>query len=597
MNSSPLYNNGLNAVILHTVDDARDFVLKKIDGYLLLSTSPSVDTYFKYESDYKSICLSSFLSYDQIQIDIEKSIAKTEHIIRQLDEQWADLLGHVREIENIHIFNTLYSFVIKYMYAPYQNILQAIRNAIDEYSIQKLFIYDLNGFSLLGSQISFMDLVKCIELNIPVQILSKSMIKKTSVFRKAWRSPLKAFSYLANDFKSKKFKVFDKSNPTILVCESLYDLDFMIDHLGGLNIAYYKNNALFPENSPFKIERKEKNKKVKILFEKEKHTLDDLIINEIFDHFNRNINAYIEAIKYLDKINKKYPIQIGLSGNAATYGVKPLILEYLRKKDIPVVISQHGFNYGIQDPYGMHFYSDFNRCDYFISYGFHTKDLDVLYQKRENAIKCEVLPLGSTRLKPIRKRLKGKIDILYPLMNNISMLHQGLFRIKPDILTDIQEKLLLYLDSKRGFNIIVKPFLNYNDFTCSVLPILRRLKNIKVKDNIHFKESFRKYNVASVLIDHISSPMAEAIPYDVEIFALGNEADKIESDALGLLKKRVHYSEKIDELIDLIDRQLDNKLPLKRDRLFMDRYLLQKNAEFNIETFIKGHINKSCAVS
>jgi hypothetical protein len=586
-----------SAVILHTVEDAKNFLGKKIEGYLLLSTNPSVDTFLKYESDLTSSCLSNYLTYDQIKADIDSCIVRTDEIIHKLDASYSGRMAEIQYLKDLEVFNILYSFVIKYTYAPYWTILQAIRNAIVKHDVNELYIYDLKGFSLLGCQTSFVDLMRSLDYDIQVHVIGESRVKITSTLEKAMRAPWKAISAVLDKFKGNQLRAFDELKPTVLIFESMYDLAFIKDGLKDTNVIHYQKDSLYPSNQFPEINKCASKGKFDNLLLKAVRTLDDLVINEVIDNFNRNIHSYIESLEYLGQVNKKYPVQFVLSGNAATFGIKALIYAYLRNNNIPVAIGQHGFNYGIQDPYGMHVYSDYDRCDYFFSYGFQNDHLKKLYKNREGGIECEVCPVGSTRLRPIQSKPTKKIDILYPLMNTVSMLQQGLFLGKPDEQTKIQEKLLLYLESKKGLNIIVKPFINYNDYNCSVMPVLKRLKNIKVMDDINFIESFKKYDVGAVLIDYISTALSEAMPYDVEIFAVGNPMDGIDDDALALLRKRVYYSDRVDEIISLIDKKLSNELEPRRDSSFMDEFIFRENTEQNVKDFIMSKRSSPCAES
>lgn len=578
--------NTREAVILHTVEDAKDLLYKGMDGKILLSTNPSVDFYLRYESRFESTCLSTFLTFEEIKTEIDASFKKCDAVIRCLDESWSCYNPCIAELSGIKLFDTLYSFVIRYMYAPYRMLVRSLEKAVCELGIRKLFIYDLKGFSLLGCGTTFSDLLQSYDFDIPIETLNSSKLKKTGLLKMAYRAPDKALSILFEKFKKKRPDRLRESKPTLLVYESLYDIDTLVQCLDEYNILYYKNNSLYPETGLKTSGRQWRIPELEISRIKALPRFDQLIVQELIDHFNREIGSYADAIVHLDKVNDQFPIVAGISGNAATYGFKPLVLQYLRKNKIPVAISQHGFNYGIQDPYGMHIYSDFNRCDYFLSYGFGQEHLDELYKDREEKVSCRVMPFGSTRLRPNSVSGTKRVDILYPLMNTISMFHQGLFRIKPELLAWIQEQILLYLDSKKDLTIIVKPFLNYNSSNCAVIPVLKRLKNVRVMDNIHFSESFSRFKVKAVLIDHISSPIAEAIPHDVEIFALGSDADKIQEHALDLMRKRVHYEETVEGLLAIIDQWIEKTLPGKRDTAFMETFLLQEDTEHRVKSFV-----------
>ena len=105
--------------------------------------------------------------------------------------------------------------------------------------------------------------------------------------------------------------------------------------------------------------------------------MDDPLI-EFFLRFTedilRHLHDYVYYIKGLESLARSVPLSLCIWGLPPVAGLTALIFEFLRSKGIKVIGSQHGGSYGESNS-PWHFDSDFNRCDYFISYGFTQQDL------------------------------------------------------------------------------------------------------------------------------------------------------------------------------------------------------------------------------
>ena len=121
---------------------------------------------------------------------------------------------------------------------------------------------------------------------------------------------------------------------------------------------------------------------------------------------------------------------------------------------------------------------------------------------------------------------------------------------------------------------------NYQN--CSVLPVLKKLKNLKIINNVPLTEFLKKYLPKGVLMEVPSQPLFDVLPLDTEIFLMGNPVYPYEEKALEELKMRVHYCEDIDSLISKIDLFLEGKLEKKRDGTFYKHYMYKERTEENI---------------
>lgn len=578
------------AVILHSVDDAIHCVKHGLyKDSLLFSTSSSVDTYLMYNHNLKSKCLSSFLSEERVVTEISTACEEVDNIIKDIDKLYSPNINEQSGFVGISFISGLYSFSVRYYYTAYKLILLAIDSIIKRHNISHLSIYqmDLSRGPLLCIKTSIKDITHFIDKELSVEVIHNGMRRKRNrafeLLYMCRKRPGKVFVKLKEYLKLLRGFSFRPDRETVLIYESLHDLDFLRDHFRDFNIIYYTAHSGYPL-----LRRRKRfngSSKINLKFDCEIQSFQDLAKAMIKEDFERNAQRYVNSIKCLDNIHRKYNIKLAITGDSAQYGTKAIIFEYLKSIGVKTILAQHGCNYGLQDAFGFHKYSDYSRCDYFISYGFTDADLQRLYGGKLQPVRCKILPYGSAKIKmsgKTRPKRKKIIDILFPMTMSLSMYAHAMTRLKPDLITDIQLKLLNHLDTKRHHSIVVKPFTNYNYDNCSVMTTLNDLSNINIIDNMNFTEVMEKYDVKSVLIEYISTSLGEAIPYDCEIFVLGNSMDYFDHDALSLMKKRVHYTADVEEMKELIDSYLEGRLAPKRDREFAERYLVKENTESNI---------------
>ncbi|MFH1318774.1 MAG: hypothetical protein ABIH71_07135, partial [Candidatus Omnitrophota bacterium] len=343
-------------------------------------------------------------------------------------------------------------------------------------------------------------------------------------------------------------------------------------------LCFRKRNLSAPENIDFSCLS---------FIEDVENPCQKVFLKDIKDDFMKNITRYVAAIDNLRGINEKFPIALGVWGNSPMLKIKALVFEYLRSENIKIVGAQHGSAYG-DSCVPWHFDSDFNRCDYFISYGFTEEDLKRVYP--ESKINCKIVSLGKTKLVDI-SRSKKDIDILFPMTVSVSVLEGGMKRIAHK-LTERQVCLLEYLNSLKGVKIYVKPLPYLDSKNCSVLPVLKRLKNLKIIYNTFLMEFLDQYNPKAVLIEDPSTPLFEALSLDTEIFLMSDYIHPLEKKAFEELHLRVHYSEDTNEIIEKLDLFLNGKLERKTDSAFYNHYVCKKNTKENIGKFIDSLINE-----
>jgi hypothetical protein len=307
-----------------------------------------------------------------------------------------------------------------------------------------------------------------------------------------------------------------------------------------------------------------------------------LLIKDIREDFYSNIQQYLRFIDQIKEINRDHPITLGIWGVPPSWKEGAIIFEYLRSEGTKVVGTQHGGLYG-DSLMPWHFDSDFNRCDYFISYGFTKNDISRLYPTRK--LDCEILSFGKAKTIRTRKSHK-KIDILFPITMSKSMFNGGMTRIPPDKLVERQKAILEYLNSLANYSVYVKPIAYSNCEKCATMPMYKRLKNLKIINNLTLEKFLEGHSPKVVLMEYPAQPLYDIIHLDTEIFLMGDWLHPFESKALESLQKRVHYSEDTDEVISKIELFLKGGLEKKRDDTFYKYYMKKENTEENITRFV-----------
>ena len=582
------------AIILHSISDAKHCVHNKLyEGNMLFSTHSSVDVYLKEKHGLDCQCLSKFMLMEELVNKRETCLETVRELLKDLDSSLSPLLNNRFHLK-LNYFNTLYFVDGAYHLLGYTFFVDCIRRIMDRYKLEEIALYDYRFNKFLNTSTSIVDLVPLFPGNVQVKIIkipgnnSAAKIKiglKNTInnFRKLKGGKFR-FIYNRIAFIAYKcrFRKFLDSRKTILVSEPLYDLEPLIGCLNKYNLLLYnsqKQHSIHKVNLDFCND---------YFIENDADSLSKIFLRDIREDFISNIGRYLDAVYSIEKVNRKYPISLGMWGGSPVSKTNAMIFEHLRSDGIEVLGSQHGCLYGeVFTPWP--FDSDFSRCDYFLSWGFTREDLQRMYPSKK--VNSEILPFGQAKIAKNEKALK-KIDILFPITNTISLFEGGMDRVFPDKLTEMQIALLEYLNSLESLNIYIKPFLNPCYQNCSVLPVLERLKNLKIVDNISLTDFLKETLPDAVLIELPSQPLFDCLGLDTEIFLMDDPVTPYAKEALVELKKRVHYCENVGELTSKLDLFLKNRLEKKRDKTFYEHYLYKEKTKENILSLIDGLVEK-----
>lgn len=588
------------AIILHTVDDADDCVSRGLyRDHLVIVTHSSVEVYLRELHGIRSRCITEYLSINDMKRHKDRVSVIVEDVLSKLDERLSGAINKSLGTGQ-RWFVPLYSYLGKYHFLGYLAFVDALDKAIAMEKIAHITFYDMvfnevynfsrdmknfcgNFFAGIGKSVIASD-----KKNRPLKnalSMAGALIKKTE---RGMLHPVQSYRILRSmveRFADKGALLGDRS--TIFLCEPLYNIQFMEKALtASYNVVSYADVVLNEEKfRGVSVEDRLLVEPAELrIGNGMENAMIDMFIEDLLGHMTGCLSGYAQTISSLRDIDSRYPISMGIWGTSPVCGKWSVIFEWLRSKNIRIIGAQHGSTYG-ETYKEWHFDSDFDNCDHYFSYGFTAEDLQRMYPHRE--LKAEILPFGMVeKIRPASDR--KKIDILFPVTNSMSVFNGGTSRIPPHELTKRQIDLLEYLNSVKGADIYIKLFYNANYRTSSVLPVLKRLKNLKIVNDMSLIDFLGRYDPRGVLIEYPATPLYEIVSMDTEIFLLNDNIQIYEACALEKIRKRVHYSESTERTISEIGLFLNGSLEPKRNDSFYKHYVHKDGTEANMMRFIEG---------
>ena len=139
---------------------------------------------------------------------------------------------------------------------------------------------------------------------------------------------------------------------------------------------------------------------------------------------------------------------------------------------------------------------------------------------------------------------------------------------------------------------MVKPFPKKANLASSVDERLKRLKHLKIIDNMMLRPCLEKYNVRAVVMEGLGTPLYDAIGDDIEIFIMLDPNLHFGDRAFSLLKKRVHCFDKIEDLREALFQYQKGQIVSLRNDEFFNRYVYRSNTPERILTTINDLLKK-----
>jgi len=585
------------AVIIHSPEEAEHFVRQHGTNadreFRLFTTSAAVDGFLAQRHSLRSECLSCYITHDEVVEHIQVSEAFVITLMDALDEKISPDFNRKVGCRGMRFFQPLYSYYGFIRFNACLNFLIGLQRALARHDISELHYYEYAFREGFRSEMSIAKLISGV-LPEKIERFPIGLPANDGVVAERGRSLFQAGFGLVSDFR----RLAGICHPGFLGrllhrCKTLLCLMapasrrpavFIHDPPGKLSFYQraLKRYNLFSEELVMRCSaaKSEEKKSIRLDIDmprQDRFGIGRLILDDMEADWNGN--NYIDALIAFSAAVRSHDIRLGVWGTPPVSGSRDLLhsllFEYLLVSGIPVIGHQHGGPYiGDQKNYTVAF-MDFSRCSHYVSYGFTKEDFKHAYpQAAEPCV--ELFRYGNASVKSGNRQppvTKEAVDILFPITNTISLFDGGMKRDKPDFIMAKQVALLTHLESKTGYNIVVKPFKRSNSNNLCMFSYLKGCKNIRIADDLAFSEAMRIYDVKCVVIEHISSPLYESLGEDVEILVWAGKVAPLEDGALELLKKRVYFLETERDMLDHIDLFLKNELPKKRDSSYFDHYV------------------------
>lgn len=599
----------LSLAILNCVADAQSFLYhfkNSLGEWRLASTHGAVNDYLNTQG-VSCLELSSVLSDDFIVAAAREADSLMSSLLSALDRSSAhDISSRLRVCE-MNYFMPLYQYLGIYECLAILKIEKALQLLVNEEKYHQLLVYQSVNTSYFDGDNVLVGMARHIsgKHNISITIkdnikcVAKAPIKSNWVnLRRVLSEPYTTFLKLKDIITRRLPQRVVKGKKNILVIGPLFDLAFFNMEIFDSNVIFWPRDG-FPKLYPLDT-RVDAGMLAGIagLISAMKERYQNgpapfvvrLMTQNVLKDFCRKIPRNLGPLVVLDRLHRQRGIDLAVWGCAPVHGSLPLMVEYLLKSGVQVLGTQHGGCYAVQDCARKHFLSDLQRCTHFLSYGFEEADLNHTYPG--SLVPCKVIPVGSYRVNKLKKNLnknsnREKIDIFYPLTNNLSIFFEA-YRINASKLRFYQTEILNTLDQLTGLRIVVKPLPNYSEKDCSVIEILKRLQHVKVVDHLTVTSFLRKYETQAVVIDFPSTPLYEVIGEGLDIFLMSDPILPFSNEVLALLKKRVHYFEKIQDLTAALEKYQNGDLPKLRDCGFYNKHVYREDTrELIINTINK----------
>jgi hypothetical protein len=308
----------------------------------------------------------------------------------------------------------------------------------------------------------------------------------------------------------------------------------------------------------------------------------------------RHGEVRLTGLALLDTLLREGRVHALAWGNSA--GAAPanaLLTRYAMGAGIPVIGMQHGGN-GVQDLSYFGVIAEFSMCTHYFGYGHAKEDLPSALLPFAD---CKIMPVGSTRL-PTAKSIKEyepvRGRVLFPITNSISILDGG--RISPDFLAQAQCDILQALEKRPDLDIWVKPFMGSTSKNFACARLLAGLRNLRVTGEF-FPHALEALRPELLVVEYPSSPLFEALPFDVDIFALADPLFPFTEAAMAMLDRRVHFFHSAKDLTAALAEYGKSPLPRLRGEEFFQTFLHRPDPEEELVSQTTALVETGSALS
>jgi hypothetical protein len=324
--------------------------------------------------------------------------------------------------------------------------------------------------------------------------------------------------------------------------------------------------------------------------EKDEDVCAEILRKNIIFDFCCNLEHNSSVVKGLNLYHKKKRITLAIWGNPPEWKTKALMVSYLLQQRVTVIGAQHGSFYCEFNVAWDHFDSDFNWCNYYLSYGFNEEDLKETYPWHNKL--CTIIPSGHISYTRTSLHKRETIDLLLPLKPCSSFMMEGT-DIKSSDLANIQKELLRFLNTFKNKRIVVKLYIGSNDKNSAVLWLLKRLHNLEIISDLSFPQVLERYNVRGVLIESASTTIRDAMASsgNCEVFLLHNtffQHSTLNKKFKDAMSKSVHIFEELPSLKNAIRVFFDGNSEKKDTDFYRRKYYQRPHTKETVMELIRS---------
>lgn len=417
-------------VIMHSVAEAKHCIQHEHHiGAELYSTHSSVDVFLKEYHRLECLCLSHFLTRDRIGAIIQETDQKVAKILNRLDTNNRDML-QIQFGVPMNWFTALYDFYARIQYSGYIFFVESLKNVVGTSPDSNIVLYNYTFKHILPSETDIKALMNMFfpEFNIRVIQYEDSRLS----FRQLWDKVRRHSKKLINPKRWMQFVqilarfqdrqgAFDSDKETVLLLGPLYEMEFLREGLAGnYNVINGLNIDVLRRNFPLGTKSSMASETLKFDFRLDglvENSYDELLLKDLIACHRRTDHMHTEDLRILQSIYSKYGIDLVVWGNPPKGRIFGLFNEYLRRQGVKVVGAQHGAVYG-DCVVPKHYLSDYDRCDYYFTYGFTEKDLIRGLPGRK--VRCRTVPVGKCKFVQHDSDAR-EVDIVFPVTNTKSM--------------------------------------------------------------------------------------------------------------------------------------------------------------------------------
>lgn len=581
-----------NIYIINTINDAKDYVSSYVkNSNILYCTHAAIETFLWERHELKCECISNLITSEELFLLKQRCLIESKKILTELDNKNTNSIEQIFNLKEMRIFTPVFSYLGFHKLLSYRAIEYSMVSILQRYKDSTIYFYDKKLNDLFDSNIKVEQFVDSFnsKYGTSVQVICSRFNgkanQKINIFvtkiKRIILKPKILFEFISNKIiiglNLFLNNILNRKHATILLYGELFDLAFL------LTTRAMKHKILYIGQHEDFNRRDSHRSCNNILFES-CDTVDDfhkLILQEYVEFIEKKHQELFLMCEEFELLLKNNNIKLAVWGNPPIHFKKALLFEYLRHKNIKILGAQHGSAY-MEQYCPEHFESDFNNCNYYISYGFDGEDLSRCYPS-EN-IFPSIFPLGRIDKKENKsfKGHKSSIDILFPITNSASAFAGGFSRMPFGYLCNAQKKIINFLQSLVDHQIYIKPMIGANENNSCIGSWSHSFNTIKYIDDISLSEFLEQYIPRICILEFPSTPLQDLIVLNAEIFLLLDPIIPYENIAFLDLQKRVHCYYDVDSLLTGVSNYLAGNLESKHDNAFLNHYVSKPSTKENI---------------